>query len=428
MNGTEKGCSIQFLYFSHHKSLFLFYNKVAMKLFDFLRKKQQIVCVEVLFDHIRWGVVELDVKKNSMRLLEYADTPFDISKEGRGFIRALGETFRRLRRRKKQYIVLGFHEKVALTTRSNASVGRRQTDQSLQEPELEDLLFKAQWKVFDNVRRAASMRMGISDLDLHLTDAKVEGVRLDGHRVINPVGFRPRRIEFDIINTFVSKEVIREVRGILSDKQQLELVIERNAALANTLLRMHRRDDGIVFSVDRDTTSILVIKNRNLLYHQQFSWGYASVVNTVSRFLSLRLAAADQVLQKYLQKDMSPSFARKIEKEILRDANLFFEGITYALDSLKRTVQLPDRIFLNQETVVPAVIVSKMKSYQWPSRFFKNSPRVRDIEPFVLAEELHLGYSVSNSFAALLSEFLYGEKGEYYLNEILHRRVRWLEV
>lgn len=399
-----------------------------MALFGLFKKTQPIVAIEVLPERIRALKAKVDIESGKISLVDYISESHEFSYESLDmFADAVKGVLARLKPSKKQLILLGFHDGAAVTTRMNASVNRSNVDTMLRENELEDLIFKAQWKIFDKMRPVLAVKMGIGDLDLHLTDAKIEGVRLDGHRVINPIGFRPRTIEFDIINTFASKKMIRSLKQLIHEYGTLELVVERNAAFINALMRIYKMFDAVVITVRSQSTQIVVVKNRAIVYNQDFGWGCESLHNAMDRFFSVGAGVGAKIYDRYATGNLSDAVSKKIEHVFDDELNLFFQGVHLALSSLEKG-SLPPALLFQYEEKMPDYVAGEIMKHVFPRGLFAEKPRMIVLPLDLIAEELKLSMPIENSFAALLAEFVYGEKGDSQLNNLLNKRVRWLEA
>jgi len=410
-------------------SLTAVYNKNVMGLLGAFKKKQRILFAEAFPGTIRAAIAEAAIPDGAVKIVDATVRHFNFPLQQSDLLMdELLRAFGYFKTKKRLSVALALHNDAAVTTRLKAAVSRMNTGNTLQEPELEDLLFKAQWRIFDKGRSAISAKMGIHDLDLHLADAKVEEVRLDGHRVINPTGFRPRLVEFDITNTFISKRFIHLFRQRLGPARPVELVIERNAALVNAMLRFLKRESAVVASVSHSQAAIAVVDRENLIYQQHFTWGNSSLIHAMGHLFTVRLSTARKILERYADGRVSMNVRRKIEKSLAAELSLFFQGVEIALESLKPKHQLPQTICINQEQAMPPLVASRMKAHKWPKTIFKTAPEVIVLRPDFLSVQLKLNHPLPNSLTALLSEFLYGNRGEKYLNSLLNKRIRWLEV
>ena len=94
------------------------------------------------------------------------------------------------------------------------SIKREAGAEQLEKTELENLLAQAIGKVFNHHRREASTVLGADELDTILADSNVSGFEVDGHRVMNPIGFRPKEINAVMEMTFAARQTFERVKAI----------------------------------------------------------------------------------------------------------------------------------------------------------------------------------------------------------------------
>src|SRR3989344_4961945 len=86
----------------------------------------------------------------------------------------------------------------AVTIFSTVKITREHPTQALTPVDLENHISQAVWKFYNDCRSEAADKLGKSEMDLVMTDARVVGVKIDGHQVINPSGFTGRELEIKL--------------------------------------------------------------------------------------------------------------------------------------------------------------------------------------------------------------------------------------
>src|SRR3989338_11055994 len=86
----------------------------------------------------------------------------------------------------------------AVTIFSTVKITREHPTQALTPIDLENHISQAVWKFYNDCRSEAADKLGKSEMDLAMTDVRVVGVKIDGHQVINPIGFTGRELEIKL--------------------------------------------------------------------------------------------------------------------------------------------------------------------------------------------------------------------------------------
>ena len=103
--------------------------------------------------------------------------------------------------------ILALDSDFAHTVNSSIGIIRDNPKETITESDLDNILFQALWRFFDRYRATAAGRLGVGDVDVVLSDIRVGEIKLDGHKVINPVGFKAKSAEIYLSETFISRKL-----------------------------------------------------------------------------------------------------------------------------------------------------------------------------------------------------------------------------
>src|SRR5581483_7543052 len=76
--------------------------------------------------------------------------------------------------------------------------------------EIENLIAQAMQKVFTQCRSEAAKRLGVDDNHVILVGARADHFKIDGHTVMNPIGFTGKKVALVLEFTFTSRQVFDE--------------------------------------------------------------------------------------------------------------------------------------------------------------------------------------------------------------------------
>ena len=117
--------------------------------------------------------------------------------------------------------ILDLDSRSAATIFSFIKIPRDNPREELGMVELENCLSQAIWKMFDGIRERISERLNVDGADLLLTDARVIGIKVDGHQIINPSGFTGKELEILLSVTMVRRDKFVEDKELFEEHNKL---------------------------------------------------------------------------------------------------------------------------------------------------------------------------------------------------------------
>ncbi|MDO8469817.1 MAG: hypothetical protein Q7S84_02215 [bacterium] len=211
----------------------------------------------------------------------------------------------------------------ATTVESIARVRREVIERPIDEGELDTLVFKALWEFLNRYRSWAAKKMDIADLDLTLAAIEVINVSLDGHRLLNPIGFRGGVLAVGFRGTFVPRtlaEAFNRFHGWVGELT----VAERGSLLASTLLK---GSGGYLLDVGEQRTTVFIRRDEDLAFLREFDWGAASVITAVAEHFMSSPLVARELLTAVAHGRTSERFARAVDRVLRLKATQLLEYI-----------------------------------------------------------------------------------------------------
>ena len=179
-----------------------FHNKVIHIFSQLFLKGDKYVVIELLDHYIQVTVLRTDFKTKQITITRA------FSEEIPEFnaVSALKEARRILKKisgLKKYKIILSLDSSFATTMYSSVSLVRTNPKDVIDEADLDNLISQAIWRFFDKHRFRVAQKMNVDEVDVLLTDVRIRDIRIDGHRVVNPIGFKSKAVEIFFSQTFV---------------------------------------------------------------------------------------------------------------------------------------------------------------------------------------------------------------------------------
>lgn len=274
-------------------------------------------------------------------------------------------------------------------------ISRPQKDAPITETDLENYVAEAAWKTFDKYRASSAKRLNVSELDLVLKSVIVTGVKIDGHRVLNPVGFRASKIEIGVLVAAVKKDFV--CSGIDC--------FEKGTLNAHIVSETEKHDSLIYAEIGENETHVFARVPQKTSYIGSFGWGEKKILESISELFLADQAVAREIFERYLKNEVSETVMEKIDKcfySELKDFINSLSDLTLKIAGVKKGVI--SNIFVSS-SMLPLNVHKKA--------FMFNSKRVR-------ITDVGLGSAID--------QFL-EEKGRLYghLNDSLAKRIKWIK-
>ena len=333
-------------------------------------------------------------------------------------------------------VIIILEPRLATTIHVSTKIIRDEGRKVIDDADLDNLISQAIWQVFDRERGRGADKMSIDDLDVLLVDVKIRGLKIDGHRVINPTGFSSKTVEVFLSQTFASREFFDTIR-VLFPKNQFALISEAGVLGIDILARLESgngKNEGLrafalvnFNSVKSDIYGAMARENSvDKIWHlDSFNLGRNDFYANFGKHFMVPAQVAEKIINRYASGDVSPSLAIKLEKLMRREWTVFCDGLTGIVSDSRDFRQAKNAAaFLHAEEKLPEF-------------FYTESPRLRDgkkmeVMPVILSDVIsRLGFQIVSkkykcSFFAvsgILSLYYYSDG---WLNKVANRRLRWL--
>ena len=282
--------------------------------------------------------------------------------------------------------------------------------------ELENLLSQSVGRLFSQERKEASSRLKVDELDTVLVGSAAQNFKIDGHTVLNPIGFCGRNVEAVMELIFTTRRIFDGLKRFFSNPTNFFFTETARAVLFSLSkvqslpvnLMIFSPKDALCFILDRAAWG-------NVVYRDKINWPRESIFEAITRELEVSRAVAADLYRSYLKHEMSDNFKRAFGKIIKPPTDLLlrlikkskFRGNVYFYSLIPLPLSLParlDRIVLEELPL---------------SRFMDKTGFKLDLSGWPLPEkEIFLRL-------APFFEFYY-QKSETEVNKKLHRCIHWL--
>jgi hypothetical protein len=284
-----------------------------------------VVC-EVLCDCVHVTQLAIDAEgEATIKTSAFFEAPLDFS--------LVRSQIQKIRGYKKKKFILTFGPQLATTLYTSVSLARENPQEIVNEAELDNLLSQALWKFVDRERLKVAEKMNVSDLDVVLTDVHVRGIRIDGYKVLNPIGFTAKNIGVSFRQTFLTREASEFVRETFP-LDRVALIGEAGAIAAN-VSAADGGDDLLVASIARDATELFAARNSGRSYWHTLAWGSHNLVAYIATELGVSETVASAIMTRYLDGETSRVFKKRLEHVLNNELYLLMKKIAVVAKQAK---------------------------------------------------------------------------------------------
>lgn len=387
-----------------------------------LKRGDRFLVVEILKHCVRASLVKTNFEERRLHLLKSVSKPVFLGDDLNKIIETTKRILASFGKISKYKIVLNLDSNFAVTLHSSITVIREKSKIPIDESDLDNLVSQAIWKFYDRQRGKVADKMRINDLDVLLSDVHIKGIKLDGHKVVNPIGFSAKSAELQLSATFTSRYCINGLKSLLP-KEQIVFVGEDGPTLAYVLSQIHEETPFLAVSIFPDITSLVAVRDNTVSHLDTFSWGETSLKKFLSDILSVNQNIAGEILNQYSFGKTSQVFARRLEKHLLPELQTFANGIESFFKRINAKIAYIHSFF----PLPPVILNTAFKNK------FSQSVKILPVYDGLIGEKmgielkLNKGYEISNAFAAvsgiIVSNF-YPQSEQ--IKKIAKRRIRWL--
>lgn len=333
----------------------------------------------------------------------------------------LQKLLKRFGRLSKYKIVIGLDSHLASTIHSSVALIRDNFKELIDEPELDNLISQAIWKFFDRQRSKVASKMGIADIDILLADVKIRGVKLDGHKVVNPAGFRAKTVEIQFSQTFLNRNFTDSIKELLPTNN-IVLMVEHGTAWSNVVAKADSETNFLLAGIFPHKTMLFHSDGGQNGYLDRFNWGEDQIKRSLGHDLAIEPETAALIMAKYTASETSPLFRKRFEALLAKELQVLARGLNNSLKDLDAKT-----IYLNPFFDLPPLFTGSFRNE------FDRLVVLKILTTDLISQ--NFGFDIKfkniadskNAFsilASLLEWYLTPQEDK--MSQLAKRRVRWL--
>ena len=226
---------------------------------------------------------------------------------------------------------------------------RNYPESHLDATELKNIVYKVQWKAYEQMREVTAKIKEEAIPDVKLINTSVIDTRVDGYKITNPLGFQGGTVTLSIFNAFAPLVHLGALQSI-ADEINLDLISVAAGpyALSSSLLANQPDFSAIFIDIGSHITNVIVINEGGLLGIQSFAMGGNMFTKQLAQNLKLSNEKAEEVKIKYVLDLLKKKKLKGQIKEIFKQTALtWVDGVSVALEEFKHLHILPNKIFIS---------------------------------------------------------------------------------
>jgi hypothetical protein len=378
---------------------------------SFWNKKERFLLLEILPQISRISLIKADFENKELFVSRVVNFRRPALKK---ILKQFGDL-------SKYKILISLDSRLATTIYSSVVLVRDRPRDAIDEPDLDNLLSQAVWKFFDRHRAAAAAKMNINDFDVLLTDIRIGQIKLDGHKVINPLGFKARSLEVGICQTVIPRSFINELKEALP-LDRILLIGEAGAIWTRFINRIAEEKNLTLVNVFSGETHLFYSDGARLAYHDELKWGRGNLISAIAETLAVAPAVAENIMALFNRKEISPGLFKKIENLFMEELGFLIRGVENALSRKNQR-----QVYINTFSSLPPTVFSSAFKNKF-SFSVKLSPAdqnfITENYQFKLKyKKLPADYNLFAAAALILESNLASNDK---ITQLAKRRVRWL--
>ena len=284
-------------------------------------------------------------------------------------------------------------------------------------PELENMIAQAMGKIFNQCRSEAAKRLAIHEIDAIMVGAKARNFKIDGHLVVNPVGFTGKKISLLLELTFTGRALFEDLKQFFNAPEDF-FFAESPQARLTALARARKLPLNLIVDEGSRGTSLFVLqrtkKGHPVLYREKVQWGFSALFTRIAAELGVSDGAAQEMYRAYLAGAMSPSASRAFKKIIDPAVEQFLKEVGKG--------KVKGFVYVDAAHDLPFAL-----PYKRAGATFERFPLAEILQQLGFADrEGDGGTDAAASRHILPFIEAYFDRSNSDINQKLHRRLHWL--
>jgi cell division protein FtsA len=289
---------------------------------------------------------------------------------------ALDEAMRKARVKKIDRALLGIAGELVKGTTTTVHYERMRPETKIDVAEMREIMRRVQEKAKDRIRGQIAWETGNENVNVELINAAVVSVRIDGYKVVNPIGFQGMNVSVGIFNAYAPSVHLGALETIADELDLYALsIVAEPYAVSRIFSGKDERDFHAVFiDVGGGTTDIAVVRGGSLEGTKMYAIGGQSFTKHLAQETGLSFERAEELKLAYAGgEEIEQAFRvspESVAEVLFDDARLWLGGLELSLEEFTKNDVLPGTILLcGGGTAIPEM-ERVLSDESWRKRLF----------------------------------------------------------
>jgi hypothetical protein len=185
-------------------------------------------------------------------------------------------------------LIFLFEKPFVKSTLSNFSIIRERPLNYIDEDELENIIESLAWRLYDRERPIVSRLLGVAELEIFLVSSKIKDPKIDGRKIINPLGFSGKLLGFTFENTYTHRDFWDKFIKIFNRHKGEMIILAENQLIFDKVFSLVE-ESGILIEIGREKTKVGLLGNF-LKNFEIFDWGEENLTRLIAKNLLIPFA------------------------------------------------------------------------------------------------------------------------------------------
>lgn len=199
-------------------------------------------------------------------------------------------------------IVVAADASLAYTALVPVRLQRENFKEELGATELEHRLAQEIGRAFTGCRVDAGRALQADDLDIVLVNSRVTDFRVDGHRVLHPIGFKAHQVEAMLELILTRRPILSDVKHFLKNRSNFFFTESTRAELI--ALRKTEQPPFQILRLDYDGSALAILNRKEEVARRPVAWSPGQLLQIIEREWKVSPAVARALYETYAARDM----------------------------------------------------------------------------------------------------------------------------
>lgn len=370
--------------------------------------------------HHRTNILFLEQGDNGVactNIIEDTRTRTSAFSESLQFVSFEAATSQHLARKNFDRVLVVLDASRAATVKSIVRIPRESPEEAITEGELDAVLFRALWSFLNRFRPFAATKLGVSELDLVVANIAVCGVRIEDHKVFNPLDFKGTELIIEFRGTFIPRVLVSSIERMSSYAKEPVMAIERGAILAEAL-----QEDVIFIDIGETQADVYQSYEGEASHIGRCEWGVRNITEKLGRHFGVPNNIVSEVLKSYNKNQISEKVRNVIGGIARKEVAALRESLEAVMTRANTQKRLPIRFAISARGAFPSELIEDARL----TRVKLKDKEGEEVRAPHVKKVVRAALTGAQDEAMVLIHYPYIHPQYAFLNQLLRRRVKWL--